>query len=145
MVGALIAAGRAWQEFRQPISRWWGLRVEAALEGLYRLTLNAPAIQARRERLRELVAMRPLLQRIVRNPPRRDQSGPSFELEGMKVQALLDLRRLGIETFVDDAQQDDNTREALVRFFNRLIVACDRRSLRLAARAWHDTKRDAKE
>lgn len=139
MVVALVTVVKAWHEFRVPIQRWWALRVESALEELHRLTLNASAIQARKERLRELVGLRPLLLQIVRNPP-RDWNRP-FELEGMKTEAVLELRRLGFQTFLDDAETDEATGEALVRFFEKVIEACDRRSLRLAERAWRDAKR----
>lgn len=139
MIVALVSILRAWHDFRDPIMRWWALRAEAALEGLHRLTLNAAAIQAREERLRKLVGLRPLLLRIVRNPP-RDWSRP-LELEGMKMQALLELHRLEIQTFLDDAHHDEGTGEALERFFEKLVQACDRRSLRLAERAWRDAKR----
>ena len=139
MIIALVTMLRAWHDFRDAIIRWWALRAEAALEGLHRLTLNAAAIQAREERLRKVLGLRPLLLRIVRNPP-RDRSR-RFELEGMKTQAVLELRGLGIQTFLDDAHHDEGTGEALERFFEKLVQACDWRSLRLAERAWHDAKR----
>ena len=140
---AVVTVLRAWHDFKQPIKRWWGPWVEARREGLHRLTLNASAIQVREERLRELVDLRPLIQRIIRNPP-RDQDRPCFELEGMMVQALLDLQSLGIETFVDDSRDDEATKESVGRFFDNLLVACDRRSLRLAEKAWGDAKRAVK-